>query len=134
MALYETVFIARQDVSAQDVDRLSEKFSKVVTDLKGKILKKEYWGLKNLAYILKKNRKGHYVMFGIDASAAAMDELKRQLSLNEDVIRNITLRVEEIDRSNPSIMLRSPGERTDSPERNEPVRQESRNEFSNAGV
>jgi len=115
MSLYESVFIARQDISAQDVDKLSEKFSKVVTDLQGKIIKKEYWGLRSLAYLLKKNRKGHYVMFGVDASPEAMAELQRQFSLSEDVIRNMTVRVANIDKSTPSIMMRPVGEKA--PER-----------------
>ncbi len=110
MSLYESVFIARQDVSVQDVDKLSEKFSKIVTDMKGKIIKKEYWGLRSLAYLLKKNRKGHYVMFGVDASPEAMTELQRQFSLSEDVIRSMTVRVEEIDKATPSIIMKS-GER-----------------------
>lgn len=116
MALFESVFIARQDISTQDVDRLTEKFGKVITDMKGKIIKKEYWGLKTLAYVLNKNRKGHYVMFAVDASAEAMNELQRQLGLSEDVIRSMTLSVANIDKE-PSIMMRSPGDKA--PERSE---------------
>ena len=112
MALYESVFIARQDISTQDVEKLTEKFSKVITDLKGKVIKKEYWGLKNLAYLVKKNRKGHYVMFGVDASSEAMAELQRQLQLNEDVIRNMTVTVANIDKA-PSLMMK--GERSEKP-------------------
>ncbi len=112
MSLYESVFIARQDISAQDVDKLSEKFSKVVTDMKGKIIKKEYWGLKTLAYLLNKNRKGHYVMFGVDASFETMTELQRQFSLSEDVIRSMTVRVANIDKSAPSLMMKSSSERS----------------------
>lgn len=106
MALYESVFIARQDISTQDVEKLTEKFGKVIADGKGKVIKKEYWGLRNLAYLLKKNRKGHYVMFGVDASAEAMAELQRQFSLSEDVIRSLTVKVANIDASTPSIMMR----------------------------
>lgn len=112
MALYESVFIARQDISTQEVEKLTEKFSKVVTDLKGKVIKKEYWGLKNLAYLVKKNRKGHYVMFGLDATHDAMTELQRQFQLSDDVIRNMTVAVANIDKS-PSIMMRS--ERSERP-------------------
>lgn len=111
MSLYESVFIARQDVSVQDVDKLSEKFSKIITDMKGKVIKKEYWGLKTLAYLLNKNRKGHYVMFGVDASPEAMAELQRQLGLNEDIIRSMTVKVANIDKATPSLMMRS-GERS----------------------
>lgn len=110
MSLYESVFIARQDVSTQDVDKLSEKFSKVITDMKGKVIKKEYWGLKTLAYLLNKNRKGHYVMFGVDASPEAMTELQRQFRLSEDVIRSMTVKVANIDKAAPSIMMKSPGD------------------------
>ncbi len=106
MSLYESVFIARQDISTQDVDKLSEKFSKVITEMKGKIVKKEYWGLRNLSYVLKKNRKGHYVMLGINASHDAMTELKRQLSLSEDVIRSMVVKVSNIDKDKPSLMLK----------------------------
>ena len=113
MALYESVFIARQDISTQDVEKLTEKFSKIITDMKGKIIKKEYWGLRNLAYLLKKNRKGHYVMFGVDATPDAMAELQRQLQLSEDVIRNMTVTVANIDKS-PSIMMKG-GERSERP-------------------
>lgn len=114
MSLYESVFIARQDVSVQDVEKLTEKFSKIITDMKGKVVKKEYWGLKNLAYILKKNRKGHYVMFNLDASHEAMKELERQFRLSEDVIRCMTLKVSNIDTENPSIIMRG-GERSERP-------------------
>lgn len=113
MSLYESVFIARQDVSAQDVDKLAEKFSKIITDMKGKVIKKEYWGLRTLAYLLNKNRKGHYVMFGVDASPEAMAELQRQLGLNEDVIRSMTVKVANIDKG-PSLMMKS-GERSERP-------------------
>jgi len=112
MALYESVFIARQDISAQDVEKLTEKFGKVVTDLKGKVVKTEYWGLKNLAYLVKKNRKGHYVMFGLDASPEAMAELQRQFQLSDDVIRNMTTTVANIDKG-PSLMMKS--DRSDRP-------------------
>ena len=113
MSLYESVFIARQDVSTQDVDKLTEKFSKVVTDMKGKVIKKEYWGLKNLAYLLNKNRKGHYVMFGLDASHEAIVELQRQFRLSEDVIRSMTVSVAKIDKAAPSLMMRPAGERSE---------------------
>lgn len=114
MSLYESVFIARQDVSVQDVEKLTEKFSKIITDMKGKVVKKEYWGLKNLAYILKKNRKGHYVMFNLDASHEAMKELERQFRLSEDVIRCMTLKVSNIDLETPSIIMRG-GDRPERP-------------------
>lgn len=95
MSLYESTFIARQDISSQDVEKLIEKFSKVITERKGKIVKKEYWGLRNLAYKINKNKKGHYVMLALDANPDAVNELQRQYKLSEDVVRNLTVRVEE---------------------------------------
>lgn len=95
MALYETVFIARQDLTADDVDSLSDKLSKIITDGKGKVLSKEYWGLRNLSYKIKKNNRGHYVLLNIDADFSAVAELNRVMGFNEDIIRNVTLRAGE---------------------------------------
>ncbi len=92
MALYETVFIARQDLTVEDVDNLSDKLSKIITDGKGKIISKEYWGLRNLTYKIKKNTRGHYVLFNIDADFSAVSELNRVMGFNEDIIRSVTLR------------------------------------------
>ncbi|MSP33427.1 MAG: 30S ribosomal protein S6 [Rickettsiales bacterium] len=92
MALYETVFITRQDLTAEDVDGLSDKLSKIITDGKGKILSKEYWGLRNLTYKIKKNSRGHYVLLNIDADFSAVAELNRVMGFNEDIIRSVTLR------------------------------------------
>ena len=94
MALYETVFIARQDLTAEDVDSLSDKLSKIITDGKGKILSKEYWGLRNMNYKIKKNSRGHYVLLNIDADFSAVAELNRVMGFNEDIIRSVTLRNE----------------------------------------
>lgn len=105
MALYEATFIARRDISAQDVTKLTDQFSSIVTSNGGKVVKSEYWGLRNMAYKVKKNKKGHYVMLGLDAPAAAVKELERNLHLNEDVIRNLTIRVEEIEQG-PSAPLK----------------------------
>jgi small subunit ribosomal protein S6 len=98
MALYESTFIARRDISAQDVTKLTEQFSTIVTSNGGKVVKSEYWGLRNMAYKVKKNKKGHYVMLGLDAPSAAVKEMERNMRLNEDVIRNLTIRVEEIEK------------------------------------
>ncbi len=95
MALYETVFIARQDLTADDVDALADKLAKIVTDSKGKIVSKEYWGLRNLAYKVKKNTRGHYVLFNIDAAYETVAELNRVIGYNEDVIRSLTFSVEK---------------------------------------
>lgn len=104
MPLYETTFIARQDIPASDVEKLTEQFTKIITDNNGKVVKTEKWGLRNLAYIINKNRKGHYVFLGIDASADTVKELERNLRLNEDVLRFITIAVEEISKE-PSAIL-----------------------------
>lgn len=103
MSFYESTFIARQDLSPQEVDKLIENLSKIVADHKGKVVKHEYWGLRNLAYKISKNRKGHYVMFYVDGGAEAVNELRRQYRLNENIIRDLTVRVEEISKE-PSPM------------------------------
>ncbi len=115
MPLYEHVFIARQDISPAQVEGLTETLAKIVTDNGGKIEKSEYWGLRNLQYKIKKNRKGHYSLFNIEAPAAAVQELERQESINEDILRSLTLRVEEHN-SEPSPVL-SRRDRNDKPRR-----------------
>ena len=112
MAFYENVFIARQDISAAQVDALADQLTELVKEHGGEVKKREYWGLKNLAYRIKKNRKGHYVLFNLDAPAEAVVELERQMRLNEDVIRYLTTRVKELEEE-PSIMMRSRGGRDD---------------------
>jgi small subunit ribosomal protein S6 len=97
MALYEHVIIARQDISPQQAEALNDTIKEIVEGLGGHIAKIEYWGLRNLTYRVRKNRKGHYSLLALDAPAAAVQELERQLSLNEDVLRFLTVRVEEID-------------------------------------
>ena len=97
MPLYEHVFIARQDISPAQVDGLTETLAKIVTDNGGKIEKSEYWGLRNLQFKINKNRKGHYSLFNIDGPAAAIHELERQEKINDDVLRAMTIRVDEHD-------------------------------------
>ena len=94
MALYETVFITRQDLTVDDVDALTDKLSKIITDNKGKIVSKEYWGLRNLAQKVKKNSRGHYILLNIDAKYDAVAELNRVIGYNEDIIRSMTFNVE----------------------------------------
>ena len=106
MAFYESTFIVRQDASAPDVAKLTENFSNIITENGGKILKSENWGLKNLAYVIKKNRKGHYVMLVLDAPDKAVKEMERRMKLSEDVIRHLILRIESFDNKD-SIMLAS---------------------------
>lgn len=101
MPLYETVFIARQDLTAEDVDALTTKLSKIITDGKGKIVSKEYWGLRNLSYKVKKNTRGHYVLLNIDAEYAAVAELNRVMGFNEDIIRNMTFSTEAHQEETP---------------------------------
>ena len=104
MPLFEHIFIARQDISPAQVEGLTETLQKIVTDNGGKIAKSEYWGLRNLQYKIKKNRKGHYSLFNIDAPAAVVHELERQEKINDDILRSLTIRVEELD-DTPSPVL-----------------------------
>ena len=108
MALYENVFIARQDIAASQVDALIERFEGVITANGGKVTKKENWGLRALAYRMNKNRKGYYVLFNIDAPAKALIELERQRRFDEDVIRYLSVRVDELEEG-PSAMLSNKG-------------------------
>ena len=101
MPLYETVFIARQDLTAEDVDALAVKLSKIITDGKGKVVSKEYWGLRNLSYKVKKNARGHYVLLNIDAEYSAVAELSRVMGFNEDIIRNMTFATEAHQEETP---------------------------------
>ena len=114
MAFYESVYIARQDLSAQQVEGLTETMTAVITDNGGKVEKTEQWGLRSIAYRIKKNRKGHYTQLTIDAPSAAVAELERQLGLNEDVLRSLTVSIEAIDME-PSAILASRGSRDDRP-------------------
>jgi small subunit ribosomal protein S6 len=106
MPFYEHVFIARQDVSAQQVEGLTEAFTTVITENGGKVAKTEYWGLRNLTYRMKKNRKGHYVLMNLDAPPAAVAEMERQMGINEDVVRLLTVRVEALEEG-PSVVMQN---------------------------
>ena len=106
MPYYENVFIARQDVTPAQVDGLTETFEKIIKDQGGSVAKTESWGLRTLAYRIKKNRKGYYVLFNIDAPTEAIQEMERQMQLNEDVIRFLTTRVEELEEG-PSAFLKA---------------------------
>ncbi|MBB5689293.1 30S ribosomal protein S6 [Roseomonas alkaliterrae] len=109
MPLYECVFIARNDVTQQQVEAIADQVAGLVAEGGGEVKKREYWGLRGLAYKIKKNRKGHYMLLGIDAPAAALPEVERQLGLNEDVLRSLTVRVEAIDEA-PSAVLAKRGD------------------------
>ena len=102
MALYEHMLIARQDISAQAVDALATHLKTIIETEGGKVEKQEYWGLRSLAYRIKKNRKGHYVLLNLNAPANAISELERQLKINEDVLRFLTVRVDAFEQSNSS--------------------------------
>ena len=115
MALYEHVFLARQDVSAQQVDALVEQYKGVIESLGGKVGRIENWGLKSLTYRIKKNRKAHYALMDIDAPAAAIHEMERQMRINEDVLRYMTIAVEAHEEG-PSAMMQK-RDRDDRPRR-----------------
>lgn len=105
MALYEHVFLARQDLAQAQVDALAENATKIIEELGGKVVKTETWGLRGLAYRIAKNRKAHYVMLEVDGPSAAIVELERQIAINEDIIRYMTVRVDEHE-AGPSAMMR----------------------------
>lgn len=104
MPFYEATFIARQDMSKQDVTGLADSFTDIIKKNGGKVVKNEYWGIRNLTYKINKSRKGHYTMLAIDAPAAAVKELERNMGISEDVIRSLTIRVEELEEG-PSVMM-----------------------------
>jgi small subunit ribosomal protein S6 len=108
MPFYENVFIARQDISAAQVEALADTFTGIVAAQGGSVTKREYWGLRNLAYRIKKNRKGHYILFNLDAPPPAVNELERNMRINEDVLRYITVRVEALEEG-PSAVMQNRG-------------------------
>ncbi len=106
MAFYEHVLIARQDIQPQQVEAISKDLTKIIEDNGGKVTKTEQWGLRSLAYRIKKYKKGHYVLLNIDGSADAVSELERNERLHEDVIRFMTIRLEKLE-AGDSVVLRS---------------------------
>lgn len=126
MPTYEHIFMARQDVSSQQVESLTDQYKGVIEEGGGAIEKVEQWGLKTLAYRIKKNRKAHYTLMNINAPHAAIAEMERQMNLNEDVLRFMTIRVEDLE-TEPSVMMqrrdrddrkrRDRGDREDRPRR-----------------
>ncbi len=106
MAFYETVFIARQDISSAQAETLAETYSQMIADNGGTVTKTEHWGLKTLAFRMNKNRKGHYVLFNIDAPSAAVLEMERNMRINEDVLRYMSIRVEAHEEG-PSAMMQN---------------------------
>ena len=140
MRLYESVFIARQDISSQQVESMADEFAGIITNAGGKIHKREYWGLRSLAYRIKKNRKGHYIMFNLETDGATLKEYERIMGLNEDVLRFLNIRIEEVDEA-PSIIMQNKGERGDRSDRGDrgdrgsrPQRQDAAAEAKPAGA
>jgi len=113
MPLYEHVLLSRQDVSAQQVEELTAQLKGVIEQMGGKVAKVEQWGVKSLSYRMRKNRKAHFTFFNVDAASAVINEIERQEGLNEDVLRYLTVRVEEHEEA-PSAMLRK-SDRDDRP-------------------
>jgi small subunit ribosomal protein S6 len=105
MALYEHVFLTRQDAAPTQVDALTEQYKALIAGNGGKVTKTEYWGLKSLTFRIRKNRKAHYTLFNIDAPSAAVQEMERQMSISEDVIRFMTVKVETLE-DGPSAQMR----------------------------
>ncbi len=123
MSYYECVFITRQDVSAPQVEALADHFTKLVEDGGGQVQKREYWGLRSLAYRIRKNRKGHYMLLNIDAPSAAVREMERQMHLSEDIVRHLTVRVAALQEG-PSAVMQNRSARDDRPRREDRFRGE----------
>jgi len=112
MALYESVLVFRQDLTEPQVKEKAAKFTEIIKELKGSVQSSEFWGLKNLAYIIRKNRKAHYVMLNIELPGTAIAEYERRLRIDEDVIRFLNVRVEELAKGQ-SIMMKKSNEETE---------------------
>jgi small subunit ribosomal protein S6 len=113
MPHYEHVYLARQDLSAQQVEELTNQLSGVIGQMGGTVTKNEYWGLKSLTYRIRKNRKAHMTLLNVDAPAAALSEIERQERLNEDVLRYLTIRVEAHEEGPSAMMRKSDRDRDD---------------------
>ena len=132
MPLYENVFIARQDISGAQVDTLADQFTQLIADNGGEVKKRENWGLRNLAYRMNKNRKGHYVLFNIEAPAPAIAELERTMRINEDVLRYLTIKVDALEEG-PSPVMLNRGSREDRPRRSDRDRYDDRGDRGDRG-
>ncbi len=111
MPLYECVLIARNDVTQQQVEAVADQIATQLEGEEGSVKKREYWGLRSLSYRIKKNRKGHYMLLGLDAKPASVTEMERQLRLNEDILRFMTIRVDAIEEAPSSILSRKSDDR-----------------------
>ena len=132
MPLYEHVFLTRQDTSAQQVEELTSQFKAIIEQMGGKVAKTEQWGVKSLAYRLKKNRKAHFIFFNVDAPPAALNEVERQERLSEDVLRYLTIRVEQHE-DGPSAMMRKADRDRERDERGFGFRERERGGFRERG-
>ena len=104
MPLYEHIFMARQDVTPQQVETMVDQYKGVIEQNGGTVEKTEMWGVKSLAYRIKKNRKAHFTMFNLNAPAPAVAEMERQMRINEDILRFMTIKVDELE-TEPSVMM-----------------------------
>ena len=112
MSLYELTFILRQDIATAEIKKISEKLSHAIKENGGKVLKEEYWGLRTLAYMIKKNKKGHYTMLVFKTSTAqVVKEVKRIISISEDIIRNLLVKIESFDGKDSILMQESKAEK-----------------------
>jgi small subunit ribosomal protein S6 len=111
MPLYECVLIARNDITQQQVEAVADQIAALLEGDSGAVQKREYWGLRSLSYRIKKNRKAHYMLLGLDAKPASITEMERQLRLNEDVLRFMTVRVEAIEEGQSAILARKSDDR-----------------------
>jgi small subunit ribosomal protein S6 len=111
MPLYECVLIARNDVTQQQVESVADAITTQLEGEGGSVKKREYWGLRSLSYRIKKNRKGHYMLLGLDAPPASISEMERQLGLNEDILRFMTIRIDQIDEAPSAILSRKSDDR-----------------------
>ena len=112
MKCYETIYLARQELSSGQVEKLTEEITKIIESFKGRIAKAEYWGLKTLAYRINKNRKAHYTLFHIECPAEAIHEMERQMRLHEDILRYMSVAIEAVE-DGPSIMMLRKSEKDD---------------------
>lgn len=136
MRLYECVIIGRQDVSSGHVEELVNEFCSIIEKDGGSIKKREYWGLRSLAYRIKKNRKGHYILLNFEANSKTLEEFERVMGLNEDILRFMTIVIDAVD-ENPSVMMQTKPERPRSEKTERQVSQnddEINNELSAEGV
>jgi small subunit ribosomal protein S6 len=117
---YEIIFIARQDITANQVETLAKHYTSVINGFEGEVTKTEFCGLRNLAYKIKKNRKGHYVLMNVSVKPEGVKEVERQMHINEDILRYLTVRVEKLDNA-PSALMQNRGFREDVAEKREVV-------------